>query len=267
MRSRTQPWVRLVGIWCLVYTLVVLLAFPEGQTGRLIITGQPAWVPDSAGLDGNVVVDGIESVSALEIHFQYPGAQRETTPAQRDPADSHKFAFKIPAQPDSGPGELTVVAEAMIGTSGGTRVRSDDYTIPLALEKELDITGDAAIALYYPLGGTEYTVRYVPCCNIFGGITIATRVPVNPVSNDDGLPAKRLSDFIVLKPDGLSASTMGMYFDFALGPDRLKDVIPALYEFDGVKWVEFKTYEVDTATGRISMHCPNGGTFVVMAKP
>ena len=77
-----------------------------------------------------------------------------------------------------------------------------------------------------------------------------------------------LSDLVAAgECDPQSIMTMGMYFDFLLGPERFKDATPVLLEFDGSKWVEFKTYDVDIAAGRISMHCPNGGTFVVAAKP
>ncbi len=228
---------------------------------------EPSWVIDATGFQGSVLVKGATDISGVSIEYTYPNAETKTVVANPDAAKPGLYVFDIPAKPESDPGKLTYAAKVSFREAGKSDLRSETRAVPLALERELDITGDAAIALLYPLGGAEYTVRYVPCCNIFGGVTIATRVPVNPESSDTGLPSQRLSDFIVLKPDGLSASTMGMYFDFLLGADRMKGVTPGLYEFDGSAWVEFRTYEVDTVTGRISMHCPNGGTFVVVAKP
>ncbi len=251
--------------------IVIVVAGPISWAGgaRIVFVFQdePAWVSSAAGFEATVRVDGLERVTKIEVGYTYPGGTKGRVTAERDNADSAIFHFRLPAVLDAGPGEVAYFAEAAIGAGTDDRVRSEMRKIPLALEKELDITGDAAIALLYPLGGPEYTVRYVPCCNIFGGVTIATRVPVNPESTEAGLPERRLSDFVVLKPDGLSASTMGMYFDFLLGSERMKGATPALYEFDGSKWVEFKSIEVDLAAGRVSMHCPNGGTFVVAAKP
>jgi len=242
-------------------------AYASGSSVAFVFEGESAWVSSASGYEGAVRVVGVDSVSRVDIGYTYPGDAKKFVVAERDKSDALTFRFRLPAISEFVPGFLTYSAEATVGAQTADILRSETRTVPLALEKELDITGDAAVALLYPLGGPEYTVRYVPCCNIFGGVTIATRVPVNPESASAGLPEKRLSDFIVLKPDGLSASTMGMYFDFLLGPERFAGVTPILLEFDGSKWVEFKTYEVDLAKGRISMHCPNGGTFVVAAKP
>jgi hypothetical protein len=236
-----------------------------GATSQFEFLTEQRWFSGSNGFTSTVRVPNNSSLPAeLSILYRYPDGTAGVAAATSDASKPNQFKFELPPKPDALPGE--VVYRAEMKTSAGT-VRSEDMRLALALEKELDITGDAAVALLYPIGGPEYTVRYVPCCNIFGGTTIATRLTVNPEDGDTGLPEKRLSDFIVLKPDGLSASTMGLYFDFKLGAKRFQGITPGLFEFDGKKWVEFKTYTIDPATGGISMHCPNGGTFVVAAKP
>ncbi len=236
------------------------------ETGDFQFQGEPAWVSDADGFAATVRVGGLESVIEVSIAYAYPGGKSGVITAERDAADGALFRFKIPPAPGTGPGDVTYSAEALYGPHGADRKASETRTAPLGRVQELDITGDAAKALLYPMGGVEYTVRYIPCCNIFGGVTVAERVPVNPEETAAGLPDKLLSDFIVLKPDGLSASTMGMYFDFLLGAERVKEGAPVLYEFDGKKWTEFHGYETDAASGRVSMHCPDGGTFVVGAK-
>ena len=228
--------------------------------------GEPPWIAGVTAFNGAVRVEGLGPIAKLTIIYLYPDGKSGSVAAEPDKADATLFHFKLPPSPGSGPGQMNFHAKAVYGPQGTDRIASASHAVPLSLLKELDITGDAAKALLYPIGGPEYTVRYIPCCNIFGGVTIAERVPVNPEENAAGLPEKVLSDFIVLKPDGLSASTMGLYFDFALGADRVKGVTPALYEFNGKAWTEFHGYEVDAAAGRLSMHCPQGGTFVVGAK-
>jgi hypothetical protein len=261
------PWF-FPGAWvCFAVAMgLAVLARAAEPAGEFRFGAEPAWVSDAAGFEGMVRVDGLESVIEVTIVYTYPGAKTGAVAAQVDEADRALFHFKLPPAPGSGPGHVTYHAEAVYGPHGTDRKTSGERTVPLSLTKELDITGEAAKALLYPLGGAEYTVRYVPCCNIYGGVTVAERVPVNPAETAEGLPATLLSDFIVLTPDGLSASTMGMYFDFALGADRMKGVRPALYEFNGKAWTEFHGYEVDLAAGRVSMHCPEGGTFVVGVK-
>jgi len=75
---------------------------------------------------------------------------------------------------------------------------------------------------------------------------------------------------VILEPDGLSASTMGMYFDFELGAERFDGLTAdevGLYEFLGTHWEEVATYEVDVETGAVTTHCPDGGIYVVGVKP
>lgn len=239
------------------------------NSAELGILDAPAWTSGLDGYMGKVRARDLDSVTEVTVAFTYPNGERGiVTAVPTDDPDT--FAFKIPPAPKSPPGVLTLSAEALYGMHGTDRLASETLSVPLSYREELDITGEAAIAYLYPLGGDAYTVRYVPCCNIYGGVTIAERVPVNPVETGEGLPEKLLSDFVVLEPDGLSASTMGMYFDFKLGPDAFNGVEEesiGLYEFDGKKWVEFQDYEVDRAAGRVSFHCPTGGEFVLVVKP
>jgi hypothetical protein len=63
---------------------------------------------------------------------------------------------------------------------------------------------------------------------------------------------------------------MGMHFDFKLGPDAFKSMehgAPALFEFDGKKWVEVQTYDLDRDAGTVSFHTPTGGEYVLGVKP
>lgn len=255
-----------------VLTAAVAMAFlafiANAGDGRaaLAIQKPAGWITSNQVFKGVVSVASGLKDETIQVHYALGGMSGEVR-AVSDKQDATQFKFEIPILENSAPGFLNCKAVVSFDGSSQPSQESETITIPVALELELDITGDAAIALLYPIGGPEYTVRYVPCCNIFGGITMATRVPVNPEKNSTGLPEKILSDFMILSPDGLSASTMGMYMDFLLGPDRFEGVTPALYEFNGREWVEFSSYEVDPARGYVSMHCPNGGTFVIAAKP
>lgn len=256
------PW-RYFGVLAGVVAALVCAA---AAAGEFRFGGEPVWVSDADGFAANIRVEGFESVLEVSVAYAYPGGKSGVIAAELDAADVALFHFKVPPVPGSGPGQVTWSAEAVYGPHGTDRKVSETRKAPLGRVEELDITGEAAQVLLYPLGGAEYTVRYVPCCNIYGGVTVAERIPVNPAEGAAGLPGTLLSDFVVLKPDGLSASTMGLYFDFALGAERVKHVTPVLYEFNGKEWTEFHGYEVDAASGRVSMHCPEGGSFVVGAK-
>lgn len=239
------------------FVVVSTFAVAGNPSVRFEFRDVPTFIKVGSAFEPAVRIEGAPASVVLE--YSLADGKVVTVEGKKDSQGSAVYRFTVPI-PESAAGLLSYAVVA-------DQVRSESHTIPIALEMELDITGDAAIALLYPIGGPEYTVRYVPCCNIFGGITMATRVPMNPEKSSVGLPEKTLSDFMVLSPDGLSASTMGMYMDFLLGPERFKKITPALYEFNGREWVEFRSYDVDPARGYISMHCPDGGTFVIAAKP
>jgi hypothetical protein len=244
------------------------VAVAEGEPS-FEFEGLPKWVPNLDGFSGKVTVTGLDFIVEITVAYTYPDGERGVATAQPT-SDPDTFVFTIPPAPDSAPGELSFSAEALYGMHGTDLLTSDSQSLPVSYLEELDITGEAATTYLYPLGSDGYKVRYIPCCNIYGGLTVAERVPINPLETSEGLPERLLSDFVVLKPDGLSASTMGMYFDFALGPDAFSGITsgsPGLYEFDGRKWTEFQDYVVDVDAGTVLFHCPDGGEFVLAVKP
>lgn len=254
-------------VYALSLCSAALVASADNPSATFEFLNEPRWISNASAFHTTVRIEGAPAPRNVTVEYTQLDSESSTAHAKQDASDTTLYGFKLPLEAEAGPGMLNYTVVVSPSNDPSKSIRSETRTIPVALEQELDITGDAAIALLYPLGGDEYTVRYVPCCNIFGGITIATRVPVNPEESSEGLPEKILSDFLILSPDGLSASTMGMYMDFEFGPERFEGVTPALYEFNGREWVEFSTYEVDPDRGYLSMHCPNGGTFVIAAKP
>ncbi len=255
-------------IWLLLVLGVAVAPPAVWSDSVFIFPFVPERVINLDGWKGVLKTSGIEELVEVTVAYTYPNGESGIVTAE--PADApNTYSFKIPPAPNSPPGQLRYSAEALYGAHGTDRLTSKPQTLPVSYASELDITGEAAQVLLYPLAGDAYTVRYIPCCNIYGGMTYAERLTVNPVETAKGLPEKLLSDFIVLKPDGLSASTMGMYFDFKLGPEAFKSAgggTPALYEFDGEKWVETQTYEMNRDAGAVTMHTPNGGEYVLGVK-
>ena len=133
---------------------------------------------------------------------------------------------------------------------------------PVTYSAELDITGPAAVPILLPLGDDAALVRYVPCCNIYGGVLTVARSSANPLPTREGLPKKLLSDYVVLEPDGLTASTAGLYFRFRYNaPDEDTDVVA--YEWRDDAWREILSYDIDRTQQLIDFHCPDGGVFVI----
>lgn len=259
-----------IELYLVLATLALTCALSAGDSGDHFKFERGAVrVINLDGWKTNVTTHDLVGVIEVTIAYTYPNGTSGVVTAE--PTDKpNTFAFAVPPAPDSPPGYLTFSAEALYGMHGTDRIASEPQSVPVSHAQELDITGQAAEVLLYPLAGDAYTVRYIPCCNIYGGMTYAERLTVNPVETNEGLPEKLLSDFIVLKPDGLSASTMGMYFDFKLGPDAFTSVTegrPALFEFDGRKWIEVQTYELDREAGTVSLHTPTGGEYVLGVKP
>lgn len=249
----------------LVHLAIASLVAPARAASPAVeihFLNEPRIARSNSNFEATVRVDGVEALASYAVTYSVAGHHGASIGYKPTDPMLTEFNVVIPI-PEDATGWLTY----SVNVDGH---QSETRRIPVALRQELDITGEAAVAYLYPLGSDAYTVRYVPCCNIYGGVTVAERVPVNPVETGEGLPEKLLSDFVVLEPDGLSASTMGMYFDFNLGPEAFKGIgagSPALYEFDGEKWVEFQDYQIDLEAGKVSFHCPTGGEFVLAVKP
>lgn len=139
---------------------------------------------------------------------------------------------------------------------------ADPQREPCSYSAELDITGPAAVPILLPLGDDAALIRYIPCCNIYGGVLTVTRSSANPMPTGEGLPKKLLSDFVVLDPDGLTASTAGLYFRFQYDEPG-KDADVAAYEWRDDAWREILSYELDRSQRSIDFHCPDGGVFVI----
>lgn len=175
-----------------------------------------------------------------------------------------RLAFTIPAADFAVPGTFEY-GVAAYSTTHQRDIVAKTREIPIGYAEELDVTGEAAEVLLYPLPDDEYVARYIPCCNIYGGYTYAARVPVNPTRTIEGLPESLVSPFIVLEPDGMSASTMGLYLDMRFDPANIPEGNRiALYEFnlDNV-WSEVLSYDMHDEGPTITTHCPQGGIFVL----
>lgn len=254
----------------LLGTLFAGSAFAEGEPQPFSDWQEPRWVTNLDGFEGSVRIEGLDFVVEAVAVYSYPDGTQGSVAAEPGADDPDRWHFAVPAAPEAGPGEMSYYVEVLYGMHGTDRRASETRRLPLSYAEELDITGEAAEVLLYPLPDKAYTVRYIPCCNIYGGMTYAERVPVCPAETDAGLPERILSDFMILEPDGLSASTMGMYFDFKLGPEAMEGLHAediGLYEIVADGWTEVQTYEVDVETGTVSVHFPDGGMLVLGVKP
>lgn len=228
----------------------------------------PEWASNVDGARGEVRVESKDPVQQIMVHYAYPDGTEGSVAAKPVGGNADKYTFRVPGVFDAGTGSLNLHAEVV--TASGT-VNTDIQQVPLAYEEDLDITGNPPVELRFPLGGDDALVKYIPCCNIFGASTIAKRVPANPMGTTEGLPAKLFSDFIVLEPDQLSASTAGLYFQFTYMPDRLADVDESnlsVYEYDWAvdRWAPLLDFEQDASANTITIHCTHGGAFVLGEK-
>lgn len=151
-----------------------------------------------------------------------------------------------------------------VGVSGVSVAGSESKDAAVIYSAELDITGPAAVPIFFDLGDERARVRYVPCCNIYGGTLNVERGPDRPMGSAEGLPETLLSSFVTLDPDPLTASTAGLYFRFTYDSKEVDKVLA--YEWRGGQWREMLSYEVDKEARTVSFHCPDGGAFVLGTK-
>ncbi len=245
-------------------------ALAEGKSGVFLDWEEPSVVSNLDGFEGAMRVRDREGLGGGYVEFRYPNGKEGKVELEAEATGEGLFRYSIPPEPNAGLGDLTYSVHLIYGDKALRMVTSSLRRVPMSYAEELDITGEAAVPLLYPLPDEAYQVRYVPCCNIYGGVTDALRSPVNPTGADAGLPETLVSDFVVLEPDGLSASTSGMYFEFTYDAEKVKALGEAgfaLYEWDGNdSWSEALSYEVDEASRKVSFHCPDGGAYVLGVK-
>ena len=157
-----------------------------------------------------------------------------------------------------------VVVAVNICVNGESQAGADTPNEALKYSAELDITGPAAVPIFYELGDDRALGRYVPCCNIYGGTLTVARGPERPMESVEGLPDRLVSSFVTLDPDSLTASTAGLYFQFKFDSEDADKV--AAYEWRDGQWRKMLSYEIDAAAGTVSFHCPDGGIFVLGTK-
>lgn len=216
----------------------------------------PKWENAADGFVYRYAAGEGERVTAASV--QYPGDEPVSIEAAAIRRSGDNFVeVDVPSAEDPRPG----MAVLRLTLSTGETVETE---VPVSYYLEIDITGPAAESLYTPLPTDDYLVDYIPCCNIYGGLLIAERIPVNPWHTGAGLPETLLTDFVQLTPDGLTASTMGLYFEFGYESELPGEQI-GLYEFGTSEWREAFDYTVDPESKRVRFHCPDGGTFVVAA--
>lgn len=213
----------------------------------------PPWVDATAAFEATVNL----SADHVTIRYVYPDGSKGQVDAK--PNEDDIFSFRIPGAIDPQIGMLQLVADL------GNNRHSTPHEIPLAYVEELDITGNPPVVLPYPLADESYLVRYIPCCNIFGGVMLASRVPVNPMETGEGLPEKLLGDFVILEPDDLTTSTAGTHMRFTIDPET--DAALYTYDWKHGAWREVLSYEINAEENYIEVHCPEGGTFVLGTKP
>ena len=161
-------------------------------------------------------------------------------------------------------GKTTIAVAIVLFATGESSAGTEKPKGALSYSAELDITGPAAVPIFFELGDDRALVRYVPCCNIYGGTLTAARGPERPMESKEGLPVRLLSSFVTLDPDPLTASTAGLYFQFKFHSEDADEV--AAYEWRDGQWKEMLSYEIDAAAGTVSFHCPDGGIFVLGIK-
>lgn len=224
------------------------------------------WADTWDGFKGRVQVDGLSDVTKVTVRYTYPAGGEGEVVAKPNASNASHYDFRI--SPDSAMlmGQLTYVVEVAHGSGD---VLSVERKVPIAYVEDLEITANPPEILWFALGDESATVRYKACCNILGASIIAKRIPMNPKETSEGLPDELYSDFIVLEPDPLSASTAGLYFEFGFNPDDFANTetkTPVLYEYHFRKknWNPVLSFEV--VDGKVIDFPATEGGIYVLAK-
>jgi hypothetical protein len=265
--------IRYLLIFGLLLFVVMPLRATDAQDSALFDGWQiPALADPAKPIKGEVRLENMDDVLEATCFYTYPDGTTGETTCTMDADDPSLFRFMIPASEFPQVGLLTYYVEALHGMHGTDRTASAKQTLPLVYETDLDITANPPEILYFNLPPQDeaYMVRYKACCNIMGASILATRTPMNPMETDAGLPDTLYSDFVVLEPDELSASTAGLYFVFEFDPTlfaELPDKAPTLYEFvwEKMKWLPHLSYKVVDGN-KIDLQTVEGGAFVLGAK-
>ena len=228
----------------------------------------PRWVDATQPVEGAFRLESPPS-EALFCTFRFESGAAGRVPCERDGAQPGRYTFSIPPHEQTALGSVALQITTAPSKGADAPRRSALRTVALSHVEELDITGDPPVVLLYPLVNEDILVRYIPCCNIFGGVMMTERVGVNPTETVKDLPRHRFSDFAVIEPDGLTAATAGLYMQFRFDPKAVQEagverVAPYLWTRHG--WHEMLAYEVDLENGTVDFQCADGGIFVIGEK-
>lgn len=230
----------------------------------------PPWAAAGAELRGKITLPAQSAASDLpQGHYARPDRTTGTfdlTPVQGDPG---RFQFALDAGPALGMLELSVAREAGV-------VPMAECRIPIGESVEIEITGEAAQALHFPLKGWPVDVVYVPCCTIYGGILKMLRFPENPVGVADGLVGTVASDFVMALPEELTRATAGLGLRFHATPGHSpradsvggeSNAAPRLtvYRWNGTRWSE--VIGLEWHSDDITFACADGGLYVLIQLP
>lgn len=244
-----------------------LPAFAGETDGHFADWVTPAWGNPLEDVVGKVRIVDVEDLVNVQIVYSYPNGVTGKVSGVRDVDDVLVFHFAIPAEAEAGLGEMTYFATVKHGTEYST---SEERSIPMGYEEDLDITANPPEILWFALGDKSATVRYKACCNILGASIIAKRMPVNPMESSKGLPEELYSDFVWLEPDALSTSTAGLYFEFGFDPVDFKSSekkVPVIYEYDWLNRIWEPVLSFDVVDGKVlDFPATEGGVYVLAKK-
>lgn len=239
----------------------------HAQDTREVKEFRTTWTDSMEDYEGTLRLKGLDAITRVQVSYTYPGAGHGEVVAtldDEDAAEGNTYCFVIPADVLPQLGSLKYTLNV---SYGGDKTYTTEGVVPLAYVEDLEITANPPEILWFELGDKSATVRYTACCNILGASVIAKRIPVNPMESSEGLPEKLYSDFIVLEPDALSASTAGLYFEFGFNPKDFASTptkAPVVYEYHWRKrnWnpvISFEIVDGDT----LDFPATEGGVYVL----
>ncbi len=250
------------GLCCLPFAFIVFATEPLYDEWKV-----PSWVDATAGFTGTVPLRIKSGAKQQVCYYEYPDGTSGTVEFEQREAGVFTFTIPGASKPQLGQLKLFTVPRESEKVQFAQAVPRE---VPLAYVEELDITGNPPVVLPYPLGDESHLVRYIPCCNIFGGTMMATRVGVNPLDNSNGVPERLASDFVIIEPDELTESTAGTHMRFTYPADLALAANESVvaYQFDWREdgWIEVRTQEINAETRTVDFLCPEGGTFVLGVK-
>ncbi len=243
---------------------VLVAANPNGPSIKSIDC--PHWIDRQSPLTGEVTVDDPTGITEVTCHYTLPDGSVGTTPCTPETANASQYTFTIPAVGESVHDELSFQITATGNPGWPITNESAVHQVALSTVSDIQLTGQGGQAITQAVAGHDPEVSIVlePSHDATAAHVRVERIPIDPESNQKGLPKSLLTHYFSVTP-GDSAAGGSLELRLTFDPEELFHYLPstvAAYRWGGERWEAVPDTTLDPTGHTLTFPCSEKGMYV-----